>query len=55
MERIITNVEKHEVTSVNSMIAAMNAFLRFMGWVDCCIKQFKVQKKAFCSEEKQLT
>lgn len=48
-------VGNYEVTSANSMIAAVNAFLRFMGWVDCCIKQFKVQKKAFCSEEKELT
>lgn len=48
-------VENYEVASANSMIAAVNAFLRFMGWVDCCIKQFKVQKKAFCSEEKELT
>lgn len=48
-------VENYEVTSANSMIAAVNSFLRFMGWVDCCIKQFKVQKKAFCSEEKELT
>lgn len=48
-------VENYEVTSANSMIAAVNAFLRFMGWMDCCIKQFKVQKKAFCSEEKELT
>ena len=55
MEFKATLVEKYEVTSANSMIAAVNAFLRFMGWVDCCIKQFKVQKKAFCSEEKELT
>lgn len=48
-------VNSYEITSANSMIAAVNAFLRFMGWVDCCIKQFKVQKKAFCSEEKELT
>lgn len=48
-------VVNYEVTSSNSMIAAVNAFLRFMGWVDCCIKQFKVQKKAFSSEEKELT
>ena len=47
--------ERYALTSANSMIAAVNAFLRFMGWVDCCIKQFKVQKKAFCSEEKELT
>lgn len=47
--------EQYALTSANSMIAAVNAFLRFMGWMDFCIKQFKVQKKAFCSEEKELT
>ena len=47
--------ENYEIASANSMIAAVNAFLRFMGWVDCCIKQFKVQNKTFCSEEKELT
>ena len=55
MEFKASLMENYEVTSANSMIAAVNAFLRFMGWVDCCIKQFKVQKKAFCSEEKELT
>ncbi len=55
MEFKASLVESYEVTSANSMIAAVNAFLRFMGWVDCCIKQFRVQKKAFCSEEKELT
>lgn len=55
MEFKASLVVNYEVTSANSMIAAVNAFLRFMGWVDCCIKQFKVQKKAFCSEEKELT
>ena len=55
MEFKASLTEKYEVASANSMIAAVNAFLRFMGWVDCCIKQFKVQKKAFCSEEKELT
>ncbi len=47
--------EQYALTSANSMIAAVNAFLHFMGWLDCCIKQFKVQKKAFCSEDKELT
>ncbi len=55
MEFKASLVENYEVTSANSMIAAVNAFLRFMGWVNCRIKQFKVQKKAFCSEEKELT
>ena len=55
MEFKASLMENYEITSANSMIAAVNAFLRFMGWVDCCIKQFKVQKKAFCSEDKELT
>ena len=41
--------------SANSMIAALNSFLRFVGWEDCCIKQFKVQKKTYCSENDELT
>lgn len=49
-------LENHyAVTSANSMIAALNAFLRFIGWTDCCIKQFKLQKKIFCSEDNELT
>lgn len=42
-------------TSANSMIAALNTFLRFMGWHDCCVKQFKIQRKTYCPEEKELT
>lgn len=51
----VSLIEKYKVTSANSMIASINAFLRFIGWTDCCIKQFKIQKKAFCSEKKELT
>ena len=47
--------ENYAVASANSMIAALNHFFRFCGWNDLCIKQFKVQKKAFCSVEKELT
>ena len=47
--------DSYEISSANSMIASLNAFLRFAGWEDCCIKQFKVQKKSFCTEEKELT
>lgn len=41
--------------SANSMIAALNSFLRFVGWQDCCVKQFKVQRKTYCSEETELS
>lgn len=45
----------YAVSSANSMIAALNSFLRFCGWLDLCIKQFKVQRQAYCSEDKELT
>ena len=47
--------EIYAVTSANSMIAAMNCFLRFCGWHDLCVKQFKMQREVYCSEEKELT
>ena len=47
--------QNYEITSANSIIAAVNAFLRFLGWEDCCTKQFKVQKRTYCPEEKELS
>ena len=48
-------MESYAVASANSMIAAMNCFLRFCGWHDMCVKQFKMQREAYCSEDKELT
>ncbi len=45
----------YAIRSANSMLAALNSLLRFMAWHDLCVKQFKVQKEAYCSEEKELT
>lgn len=47
--------KEYAAASANSMIAALNAFLRFAGWSDACVKQFKIQHKAYCAEEKELT
>lgn len=47
--------EKYSVRSANSMIAALNAFLRFLGQENLCVKQFKLQKEAYCSEDRELT
>ena len=46
---------QYTVRSANSMLASLNAFLRFSGWYDLCTKQFKVQKEAYCSEDRELT
>lgn len=45
----------YAVRSVNSMLAALNAFFRYVGWNDLCVKQFKIQKEAYCSEDKEIT
>ncbi len=47
--------KNYALTSANSMLAALNAFFRFIGWFECCVKQFKIQREAFCTEEKELT
>lgn len=47
--------KEYAIASANSMLAAINSFFKFIGWYDCCVKQFKVQRKTYCSEESELT
>ena len=46
---------RYAVTSANSMIAALNSFFRFINRRDLCVRQYKIQKSAFCTEERELT
>ncbi len=48
-------LENYTAVSANSMIASLNSFLRFMDLGSCCVKQFKIQQKIYCPEEKELT
>ena len=45
----------YAVTSANSMLAAVNYFLKAVGSEDCVVKTFKVQKAAFREKERELT
>ena len=47
--------EKLAAVSVNSMLAALNHYLRFLGRLDSCVKPLKIQRRIFCDEEKELT
>jgi len=47
--------EKYAVASANSMLAAVNALLRYMGWHDLCVKQFRQQRQVYMPEEKELS
>lgn len=46
--------DSYAVSSANSMIAALNSFFKFCGWQDLCVKQFRAQRQAYCSEEREL-
>ena len=41
--------------TVNSMVAAVNQFLGFLGWEDCKIKALRLQRKLFRDNRRELT
>ena len=41
--------------TVNSMLSAVNSFLRFAGWEDCRVKFLRVQRRTFREESRELT
>lgn len=45
----------YAVRSINSMLASINSFLDFVEWNDCKVKNIKLQRQIYCSEEKELT
>lgn len=47
-------LQQYHVRSVNSMLAALNSFLRFAGRNECRVKLVKVQKQMICEEKKEL-
>ena len=46
---------RYAPASVNSMLIALNGFLRFIGRQDCCVRLLKIQRQIFCNEERELT
>ena len=46
---------KYAVASINSMLASVNSFLKYLGWQECCVKGIRMQKKIYCAEEKELS
>lgn len=45
----------YAIRSINSMLASLNSFLEFCGWIDCKVKNLRQQKRAYCSEDKELS
>ena len=46
--------DNYKPLSVNSMLAAVNGILSYMGLHDCKVKTLRIQKKMFCSESREL-
>ncbi|MBQ8407235.1 MAG: tyrosine-type recombinase/integrase [Clostridia bacterium] len=46
---------RYAISSANSMLAALNVYLHFCNRGDLCVKQFKMQRQAYCSEARELT
>ncbi len=47
--------QNYSARSVNSMLASIHAYLRFIGRNDCRIRQLKLQKRAYADPEQELT
>lgn len=45
----------YAVASANSMLAALNVFLRFCGASELAVKRLAVQRQVFCEKQKELT
>ena len=48
-------IGEYAPTSVNAMLAAVNGYVRFMGWIELTMKPLKIQRSLFLEEEKELT
>ena len=47
--------EGYAPATVNSMLAAVNTFLRCMGWTECRVKFLKIQRRLFREHRRELT
>ncbi len=48
-------IKRYKPVTVNSMLIAINLFLRFLNLPDYCVKLTKIQRKIFCRSERELS
>lgn len=48
-------VSQYAPASVNAMLAAVNGYVKYMGWMELMVKPLKIQRSLFLEEEKELT
>lgn len=47
--------QDYKVRSINSMLAALNGLMNFLGWQECRVKQLKLQRQVYSTADKELT
>ena len=47
--------EYYAPASVNAILSSLNSFFNFMEWYDLKVKNLKIQKQIFASDDKELT
>ena len=47
--------EGYAISSINSMLVAMNGIFTHLGWVDCKVRTMKKQRQIYCPVNKELT
>lgn len=45
---------QYAISTVNTMLAALNSFFTFLGWYDCRVKTIKRQRQIFREKEREL-
>ncbi len=58
-ERVVDYKERlsgsYQVSSANSMLVSVNALLAYLGWHECRVKAFRVQRRVFRDTSRELT
>ena len=52
-QKLIAN--GYAVSSINSMLAALNSLFDYLGWIECKVKAIKIQRQIYCPENKVLS
>lgn len=48
-------MERYAPSSVNSILASVNGFLKVQGWYDCIVKSLKIQREAFRLKDREMS
>ncbi len=48
-------LDHYQISSVNSMLASMNSYLKYLGKNECCVRSCRIQRQIFRSDSLELS